>query len=131
MVQADFIQVAPNRVMQLTFPNPATVRVVVAGPGSLATTDAGTPDLVRAYVQEQTVKTSDADMTWTIPSPAGTVLTVASQTTTETIWEGNVELPAKRGSRPMRILVAEFEQHKVVRTGNLESRVSYLDAVEI
>jgi hypothetical protein len=36
-----------------------------------------------------------------------------------------------RGSKPFRILVAEFEQHKVVRLGNLPSRVTYLDAVEI
>jgi hypothetical protein len=48
-------------------------------------------------------------------------VTVASQTTTETVWEGTIKLPAKRGSRPMRILVAEFEQHKVVRAGTLES----------
>jgi hypothetical protein len=133
VVQADFIQVAPDRVTQLTFPSPTVVRVMVAGPGYLATTDAGTPDVVRAYVQEQTVKTSDADMTWTIPASlaAGTELGVASQTATETIWEGEVKLPAKRGSRAFRILVAEFEQHKVVRAGNLESRVTYLDAVEI
>jgi hypothetical protein len=133
VVQADFIQVAPNRAMQLTFPNPTTVRVVVAGPGYLATTDPNTPDTVTAYVQEQTVKTSDADLTWTIPASlaAGTTLSVASQTATETIWEGQVKLPAARGSKPFRILVAEFEQHKVVRVGNLPSRVTYLDAVEI
>ena len=133
VVQADFIQVAPNRVMQLTFPNPTTVKVVVAGPGYLATTEANTPDTVVAYVQEQTVKTSDADLTWAIPASlaAGTGLAVVSQTATETIWEGEVKLPAARGSKPFRILVAEFEQHKVVRLRNLESRVTYLDAVQI
>jgi len=45
-------------------------------------------------------------------SPNGTVLTVVSQTPSETIWEGEVKLPAARGSKPFRILVAEFEQHK-------------------
>jgi hypothetical protein len=133
VVQADFIQVAPDRLMQLTFPSATVVRVVVAGPGYTATTDAGTPDTVLAYVQESTVKTSDADLQWTIaPSSVdGTVLPIVSQTATETIWDGEVKLPAARGSRPFRILVAEFEQHKVVRAGNLPSRVSYLDAVEI
>ncbi len=133
VVQADFIQVAPNRVMQLTFTSSTVVHVVVAGPGYLGTTDAGTPDSVLAYVQERTVKTSDSDLTWTIApsSVSGTVLPITAQTATETIWEGDVKLPAARGSRPFRILVAEFEQHKVVRTGNLPSRVTYLDAVEI
>lgn len=96
VVQTDFIQVAPNRTMQLTFPSPTEVAVVVTGPGYLGTTDPSTPDAVRAYVQEKTVK-----------------------------------LPAKRGSKPLRILVAEFEQHKVVRVGNLPNRVSYLDAIQI
>jgi hypothetical protein len=109
------------------------VRVVVSGPGYLATTDPGTPDAMLAYVQEKTVKTSDADMQWTIiPSSVnGTALHVTTQTSAQTVWEGEVHLPAKRGSKPFRILVAEFEQHKVVAAGNLESRVSYLDAVEI
>jgi hypothetical protein len=133
VVQADFIQVASNRLMQLTFPSPTVVRVVVAGPGYTGTFDPGTPDAVLAYVQEQTVKTSDPDLTWTIaPSSVnGTPLAVVSQTPAETIWEGDVKLPAPRGSKKFRILVAEFEQHKVVRLGNLPNRVSYLDAVEI
>lgn len=134
VVQADFIQVAPDRTMQLTFPSPTHVRVVVRGPGYLATTDpATTPDTVVAYIQEKTVKTSDPDLEWTIiPSGlTGTVLTRVPQTAAETIWEGVVTLPAARGSRPFRVLVAEFEQHKVVRAGNLPNRVSYLDAVEI
>jgi hypothetical protein len=133
VVQADFIQVAPNRTMQLTFPSPTAVRVVVAGPGYLGTTDPATPDSVRAYVQEATIKTSDADLTWaTVPSSVnGTLLGVASQTASETIWEGEVTLPSARGTKKYRVLVAEFEQHKVVRVGNLESRVTYLDAIEI
>lgn len=133
VVQADFIQVAPNRTMQLTFPSPTAVRVVVSGPGYLGTTDPGTPDTVLAYVQEATVETSDADLTWaTVPSSVtGTPLSVVSQTASETIWEGQVKLPSARGTRKYRVLAAEFEQHKVVRPGNLESRVTYLDAIEI
>jgi hypothetical protein len=133
VVQADFIQVAPNRTMQLTFPSPTVVRVVVAGPGYLGTTDPATPDSVRAYVQEATVATSDADLTWaTVPSSVdGTLLSVASQTASETIWEGEVKLPSARGTKKYRVLAAEFEQHKVVRAGNLQARVSYLDAIEI
>jgi hypothetical protein len=109
------------------------VKVTVAGPGYLGTTDPGTPDAVVAYVQTKTVKTSDADLEWTIiPSGvSGTPLPVVTQTSAETIWQGTVKLPAARGSKPFRILVAEFEQHKVIRAGNLPSRVTYLDAVQI
>jgi hypothetical protein len=133
VVQADFIQVAPGRAVTLTFPGPTLVRAAVSGPGYLATTDSGTPNVVRAYVQEATVKTSDPDLSWTtVPSSAdGTELTVVSRTDTETVWEGQVELPSARGTSKYRVLVAEFEQHTVVADGNLGARVSYLDAIEI
>lgn len=107
--------------------------MVVSGPGYLATTDTGTPDAVRAHRQEATVATSDPDLSWTtVPSSAdGTLLTVTSRTDSETVWEGEVGLPSPRGTSKYRILVAEFEQHKVVADGNLGARVTYLDAIEL
>jgi hypothetical protein len=42
-----------------------------------------------------------------------------------------VKLPAPRGTKRFRVLVAEYEQHKVVAVGNLGSKVTYLDAIEI
>jgi hypothetical protein len=42
-----------------------------------------------------------------------------------------VTLPKARGTVPYRILVAEFEEHTVVRAGNLSAKVTYLDAIEI
>jgi len=133
VVQADFIQVTPNRVVTTSFPTPITVKVAVAGPGYLATTDPLTAGSVRAYVQEATVQTSDSDLVWTtVPSGlAGTLLDVTSQSLSLTIWEGTVKLPAPRGTKRLRVLVAEYEQHKVVAVGNLESKVTYLDAIEI
>lgn len=133
VVQADFIQVAPDRSAQLTFPGPTTVQVTVSGPGYLYTTDSDTPGTVLAYVQEATVATADADLVWTtVPSAAGgTPLTVTSQTVAQTVWQGSVSLPSARGTTRYRILVAESEQHAVVMTGNLPSRVTYLDAIEI
>jgi hypothetical protein len=133
VVQADFIQVAPDRTMQLTFLSPTEVRVVVSGPGYLTTNDPGTPDSLLAYVQEKTIETSDPDLEWTIAQSSvnGSPLKVFSQTAAQTIWEGVVTLPAARGTRPFRVLIAEFEQHKVVRAGNLGARVTYLDAIEI
>ncbi len=133
VVQADFVQVTPDRVVSTSFPTPVTVKVAVAGPGYVATTDPFTADSVLAYVQEATVETSDADLVWaTVPSSlAGTPLNISFQSTSTTIWEGTVKLPAPRGSKRFRVLVAEFEHHKVVAVGNLGAKVTYLDAIEI
>ncbi len=105
----------------------------VLGPGYLATASRLTPDTMRAYVQVKVVETTDPDLQWIIdPSqPDGTVLSITSQTDTLTEWRGTVTLPAARGTAPYRILVAEFEEHGVVRAGNLGSKVTYLDAIEI
>jgi hypothetical protein len=133
VVQTDFIQVTADRAVSTSFPSPTTVKVAVAGPGYLATTDPLTADSVRAFVQEATVETSDSDLVWTtVPSDlAGTLLGVASQSPSLTVWEGIVKLPAPRGTKRFRVLVAEYELHKVVEVGNLGSKVTYLDAIEI
>jgi hypothetical protein len=133
VVQADFIQLTPDRSMGLTYPSDTEVNVEVLGPGYLGTADTGTPDTMRAYLQLKTVETSDPDLQWiTDPAqPDGTLLTVSSSSTTNTVWRGTVTLPKARGTVPYRILVAEFEEHTVVRSGNLGSKVTYLDAIEI
>ena len=66
VVQADFIQLAPNRSMGLTYPSGTEVNVEVLGPGYLATAERGTPDTMRAYLQVRAVKTSDPDLQWII-----------------------------------------------------------------
>jgi hypothetical protein len=133
VVQADFIQLTPNRSLGLTYPSPAEVDVKVLGPGYLATSSTDTPDTMRAYLQLKTVETSDPDLQWVIDpaQPDGTVLTVTSSSDTNTVWAGTVTLPKPRGAAPYRILVAEFEEHLVVRAGNLGAKVTYLDAIEI
>ncbi|MGO9962519.1 MAG: hypothetical protein ACLPUG_03690 [Acidimicrobiales bacterium] len=133
VVQADFIQLTPNRSMGLTYPSPVEVEVKVVGPGYLATSSSDSPDTMRAYLQLKTVETSDPDLKWiTDPAqPDGTLLTVTSSGDTNTVWAGTVTLPKPRGTVPYRILVAEFEEHLVVRTGNLGAKVTYLDAIEI
>ncbi len=133
VVQADLIQLAPNRSMGLTYPSADEVNVEVLGPGYLATAKNSTPDTMRAYVQVKTVETSDPDLQWVIDpaQAAGTLLSVTSSSETNTVWTGTVNLPAARGSAPYRILVAEFEEHAIVRDGNLGAKVTYLDAIEI
>jgi hypothetical protein len=133
VVQADFIQLTPDRSMGLTYPSDTEVAVEVVGPGYLATAMSGTPDTMRAYLQLKSVETSDPDLQWIIDpaQPDGTLLAVTSSSATLTVWKGTVTLPKARGTVPYRILVAEFEEHAVVRTGNLGSKVTYLDAIEI
>lgn len=133
VVQADFIQLTPSRSMGLTYPSATEVAVEVLGPGYLSTATRDTPDTMRAYLQLKAVKTSDPDLQW-ITDPAqsdGTLLTVTSLNETTTVWKGTVKLPQARGTVPYRILVAEFEEHAVVRSGNRGSKVTYLDAIEI
>jgi hypothetical protein len=133
VIQTDFIQMAPDRTLSLTYPSSRTVDVVVTGPGYVGTTDAGTNDTMRAYVQEELVATSDPDLRWaTVPSqPSGVVLTQDIFSASLTTWKGKLTLPTPRGTKKYRIAVAEFEEHKVRRSGNEGSRVTYLDAIEI
>jgi hypothetical protein len=133
VVQADLIQVAPNRTMTLTFPNPNSVRVTVSGPGYRATADPATPSVMLAYVQGPRTSITDPDLTWaTYPAYAnGIPLPVTSQTDTVTTWAATVKLPFARGFKRLRVLVAENEQHRHVGSDVLDSRVTYLDAVEI
>jgi hypothetical protein len=132
VVVADMIQVAPDRTLQLTYPSSTVVSVTVSGPGFFDS-DGTAPSTMTVYVQEATVKTSDPDLTWaTVPGQlAGAVLKVTSETDAAFTWQGDVKLPAPRGSRKLRLLVSESENYPSVRTGTLTGRVSYLDAVEI
>lgn len=131
VIQADFVQVAPDRTLTLTFPAANKVRVVVTGPGYLATANEGTADTVHAYVQEEIVKTSDENLRWQSVSPNGTALKLTVKSASFFSWEGTLTLPTPRSARKYRIYVAEFEQHKVVSAGDDQSRVTYLDAIEI
>ena len=86
---------------------------------------------MRAYVQEQRIETSDKDLRWVTLQPDGTTLTLNALSSSLFIWEGTLTLPAPRTAGKFRIYVAEFEQHKVVRPGDGQARVTYLDAIEI
>lgn len=119
--------------MGLTYPSDDVVNVEVLGPGYLAAARRATPDTVRAYLQLKVVETSDPDLQWIIDpaQPGGTLLAATSSSEAQTVWKGTLKLPKARGTVPYRILVAEFEEHAVVRAGNLSSKVTYLDAIEI
>jgi len=131
VVQADFIQMASDRTLSLTFPADNKVHVVVSGPGYLNTTDPGTADTVRAFVQEELVKTSDENLRWTTVDVHGTVLSLTVKSASSFVWEGTVKLPTSRHAKKYRIFVTEFERHKVAHPGAEHARVTYLDTIEI
>jgi hypothetical protein len=131
VVQADFIQMASDRTLSLTFPADNKVHVVLTGPGYLTTTSPGTADNVRAFIQERRVQTSDEDLRWTTLNVHGTVLSLTVKSGSEFVWEGTLTLPTSRHARKYRIFVTEFERHKVAHPGAEPARVTYLDTIEI
>jgi hypothetical protein len=72
---------------------------------------------------------SDPELMW-VQTGAAVDLS-ASTVSGVTTWTGTVTLPAARGTQPMRILVAEYEQYPVLETGDAAQRVTYFDAISI
>ena len=96
VVQADFIQLTPNRSMGLTYPSGTKVNVEVLGPGYLMTpNNRATPDTMRAYLQVKAVETSDPDLQWIIDpaQPDGTVLSVGELERGHHRLEGHGDAP--------------------------------------
>jgi hypothetical protein len=133
VVQADFVQIAPNRVATLTFPSATTVHVTVTGYGYSEGQVEDFGDEVAVTVEEEIHGVTDPDLRWTaVSSPV--LLTSTFIGAEELSWTGKVTLPAARGSRPFRIRIEEREIY--VGPGgtfapNYVPRVTYLDTLEI
>jgi hypothetical protein len=128
VVQADFAQLAPDRSATLTFPTTTKVKVTVSGVGFSFTAYEDTP-LMTAAVETALPGVSDPELMW-VQTGAAVDLS-ASTVSGVTTWTGTVTLPAARGTQPMRILVAEYEQYPVLETGDAAQRVTYFDAISI
>jgi len=134
VVQADFAQLAPDRVATLTFPTSTTVTVTVVGPDyTQSSTIVGfAPPDMRVWVESQIPGVTDPDLQWTIaPGDPGTALTPTVEPGSITSWTGTVTLPASRGSVPFRILIGEREQYPLLQAGNEVLRTTYLDTILI
>jgi len=134
-VQADFAQLAPNRVATLTFPTTTTVTVTVVGPSYTESNaiEVFLPPDMRVWVEAQIPGVTDPDLQWAITptgSP-GTPLTPTQEADSVTSWTGTVTLPAARGTQPFRILIGEREQYVQVLSGNETLRTTYLDNIQI
>jgi len=133
VVQADFVQIAPDRLATLTFPSAAKVRVSVAGVGYVTGPVQG-PATVTATVEEEIHGVSDPDLKWAAV-PKSTVTLPATITAGDVItWTGEVTLPAARGSRPFRIRIEEAEIYVGPGGGlvpNYVPRVTYIETLQI
>ena len=135
VVVADFAQVAPDRFATLTFPTDTTVSVTVSGVGAAAGSQLGVPpSSMTATVQVQQPAVTDPDLQWV--DAAGSEVTLASSEAPGYAfsWSGTAELPAARGSQPMRIRLTESEHYLFVPpsgTPSWSSRVVYLDTLDI
>ena len=133
VVQADFVQIAPDRLATLTFPSPTKVRVSVAGVGYVTGPVQGLGP-VTATVEEEIPGVTDPDLKWAAVPKSTVTLVPAYSAGEEVTWTGEVTLPAARGSRPFRIRIEEAELY-VGPGGALAPvyvpRVTYIETLQI
>lgn len=113
VVQADFVQVAPDRFATLTTQSGSRqVQVVVTGPGYYdpQTSLAGTTMEVTVEQQRAGI---EGDLGWA-PVPHGD-FTLASQPALSyrMQWQGTITLPRPAGSAPYRLVIKEYELFQV------------------
>lgn len=109
VVLADFIQCAPDRLVSLTpVPDhPRQLRLSVTGPAPVKQKAALVPSVMAVRVE---LLHSVADAEAWVPVQSGWQALPRNQVTpAATVWSGVVLLPAARGSRRMRLILAEVE----------------------
>ena len=97
---AEFVQLVPNRSASITLdPIDLTVlQLAVTGP---------VYDAPGAATMAVTVQTQAPGGAWV--SKHTTALEASAPVGPDTLWSGQITLPAPRGSRPFRLLIEEFE----------------------
>ena len=131
VTQVDFAQLAPDRLATLTFPSPTSVAITVTGPGYIRS-ESTIGNQMRAWVQQSRPHVSDPELRWVQnPVDPGTLLLGKPGPDAVFVWRGTVALPTVRGSRPMRILIAETENYLARDQGDAPSRITYFDTIAI
>jgi hypothetical protein len=110
VVMADFAQLAPERLATVNYPNATTASVVVTGVDYI-----GSNRISGSSRMEVSVDTADAalggEFRWR-PEPTPAVVLTSQRPADNTmrwIWQGTITLPYARGSRPMRLVLREYE----------------------
>ena len=135
VVQADFVQIAPDRIATLTFPaaNEVTINVTGVDYTSGPSPEVG-PSVITVTVQKQLPSVTDPDLAW-VDLPTSTVtLSWFATPNFGVSWNGTVTLPGPKGSEPFRIRIQEFEVIAVLSGGTVPetaSRTTYIETIEI
>jgi hypothetical protein len=126
VVLADFVQLMPDRAASITFDplDPTALQLAVTG---LTYRGPGTPSMT-ATVQMQPAG-GGGDLAWVPVSVI--VLTAHTFGGPDTLWSGPITLPAARGSRPLRILIEEFESFDTDVFHNQQKRLVYADILNL
>jgi hypothetical protein len=133
---ADFVQVAPNRFATLTFPTTTTVSVFVTGVGEAAGSQIGVPpSSMTATLQTKVSHVTDPDLQWVDVTGSSVTLEATESHNYSFAWSGVMTLPVTRGSKPMRIRIAEAENYLYEPPNGgrptYSSRLVYLDTLVI
>jgi len=127
VVLADFAQLLPGRSVSITFDglDPTVLNLAVTGltfngPGTAA---------VAVTVQEQVP--GSGDLAW-IPASLTRLNPVKPFLGQDTLWTAQINLPAPRGSRPMRLLIEEYETYATDQPGGpSQTRLVYADILNV
>ena len=134
VVLADFIQLAPDRHLNIQFHDDKLFSFNLSGYGS----GERTSNYVTVSVQTHDPGIP-GELGWIEAQNSGPIYGKPTQYPNYKYFAGRMYLPAARGSQPMRILVQEFETYVVDREYYFYrssmppkgSRVVYADAVEV
>jgi len=129
VVLADFAQLMPGRSASITFDglDPTSLTLAVTGltftsPGSVS---------VAVTVQEQ-VPGGSGDLAW-VPASCTPLNPVNASGDPDTLWTAPITLPAARGSRPMRLLIEEYENYETDQqpSAPTQNRLVYADILNL
>lgn len=133
IVQVDFAQIAPNRTLSVaSVPGSTALSISLAGityAASSAVFNAQTSS-VEVSLETQPNGSSD-DAGWTPVASSQQVLKL-TQNPPNANWQGQVNLPAARGSQQFRLVIKEFE--RVMGDANSDipiRRLVYADAIKL
>jgi hypothetical protein len=131
-VLADFIQLTPDRTLTLKFHSDELVTFNLRGYGP----GERTSNYITASLQIHDPGIP-GELGWVEKLSSGPIYGTPTNKPNYWSFSGRLMLPAARGSKPMRILVQEYETYVVDREYYFAgappkgSRVVYADAVEI
>ena len=138
VVLADFAQIAPNRNLSVVHNSASQLTLTLTGVSYSASSAGRGTSEVEISLETQQAGVSD-DLGWT-PVPNSVHLLRAQASPPNTIWQGQINLPATIGSQPHRLVIREFERFMSDETGTgataggppqILRRLVYADAVKL